>query len=605
VPKQSPIGKRAGDVDVSRLCQDMYRSRLSLKPFRETVVRMSQLVVGTHWSQLGADKPQPLPLLSMYQATMTRRLVAANPRVSVTTWSPQMRAQASALEGWMNPEIENMDLAGTLRSVTAAALYCVGVTKVGLAMPANAAKANWDVRVGEPFASDVLLDNLVFDMHASSHREFGYIGDRYRVPIDVIKDSKLYDKSRLKLEPMEDPQFNNQGDLRVGVIGRDFYSSKEEWEDFVDLWDIYIPRHRMVITIPDTSIWDGEGSGEEPLRIADWVGPDEGPYHMLRLGNEIPGNVLTAAPMQSLVDLHESANNALRKLRRQVERQKDILIVGGSATDDAQNLTNLSDGDAGAINNIQSLEQKSYGGPNPQVYAAFGEFKNLFSWAAGNLESLAGLSPQAKTLGQDQMLSQASSSMVAAMQDQVLAHAGEVVKSLAWYWWNHPRMEMRSKFEPNGNPQYAIPRSLKPASAPSGIRRTGRLSDLDFKVQPFSLQGSTPQQRAATISGLMQTIVMPILPLLQQQGASIDLSEFLRVMAKYLDLPELPTIVKTTEPVQDQKGQSDQPTMPAQTNRTYTRVSQGNQTEDNKAQTGRMMMSGQMSPGERNGTVNR
>jgi hypothetical protein len=602
--KQSPIGKRAGEVDVPRLCQDMYRSRLSLKVFRENVVGMARLVAGTHWSELGADKLQPLPLLSMYQSTIIRKLVAANPRVSVTTWDQNMRAAASALEGWMNPEIENMDLAGTLRRVTSSALYSVGVTMVGLAMPANAARANWDMRVGEPFVDDVLLDDLVFDMHARSEREFGYVGHRYRVYLDSIKDSKLYDKSRLKLEPMEDPQFNNQGDLRVGVLGRDFYSTKEEWQDFIDLWDVYIPRHRMVITIPDSSIWTGEGSAEEPLRIVDWVGPDDGPYHFLRLGNEVPGNVMTSAPMQTLVDLHEYANNALRKLARQVHRQKDNLIVGGSATDDAQNLTNSSDGDAVAINNAQALEQRSYGGPNPQVFAAFQAFKELFSWAAGNLESLAGLSPQAKTASQDKMLSEASSGMVAAMQDQVLSHAQDVVKSLAWYWWNHPRMEMKSQFEPDGMKAYAIPRSLKPASAPSGTRRTGRLSDLDFKVQPFSLQGSTPQQRAATISGLMQTIVMPILPLLQQQGSSVDLGEFLRLMAKYLDLPELPQIVKTSPPVEGPQ-EGEKPGMPAQTERTYTRRSEGNQTEQNKAQTGRMMMQGQMASGEINGTVNR
>lgn len=605
--KQSPIGKRAGEVDVSRLCQDMYRSRLSLKPYRENVVRMAQLVVGIHWSNLGAEKAQPLPLLSMYQGTMIRKLVAASPRVSVTTWSPQMRASASALEGWMNPEIENMDLAGTLRRVASSALYSVGVTKVGLAMPANAVRANWDMRVGEAFADDVLLDNLVFDMQVNSTREFGYVGDRYRVPIDVIKDSKLYDKSRLKLEPMENPQFNNQGDLRVGVMGRDFYSNKEEWEDYVDLWDVYIPRHRMVITIPDQSIWTGEGSGEEPLRIADWVGPDEGPYHFLRLGNEIPGNILTSAPMQTLVDLHEYANNALRKLSRQVQRAKDIVIVGGGATDDATTLTNLSDGEAGAINNLQSLEQKTFGGPNPQVFAAFQAFKELFSWAAGNLDSLAGLGPQAKTASQDKMLAESSSGMVAAMQDQVLSHASDVVKSLAWYWWNHPRKEMRSKFEPDGMAAYAIPRSLKPASAPSGVRRTGRLSDLDFKVQPFSLQGSTPQQRAATISGLMQTIVMPILPLLEKQGASVDLGEFVRLMAKYLDLPELPQIVKTVEPIEGPQGSggSNGVARPARTERTYTRRSEDNATEANKAQTGRMMMEGSMSSGEKNGTVNR
>lgn len=604
--KQSPISKRAADVDVSRLCQDMYRSRLSLKAYRENVVQMARLVVGTHWSELGADKPQPLPLLSMYQSTLIRKLVAANPRVSVTTWSPQMKAQASALEGWMNPEIENMDLAGTLKRVASSSLYSVGVTVVGLAMPANAARANWDIRVGEPFADDVLLDDLVFDMHARSHREFGYVGHRYRVPIDVIKDSKLYDKSRLKLEPMEDSQFNKEGDLRIGVLGRDFYSSKEEWEDSVDLWDLYIPRHRMVITLPDSSVWSGEGNSETPLRIADWVGPDEGPYHFLRLGNEVPGNALTSAPMQTVVDLHEAANNALRKLMRQVHRQKDNLIVGGGATDDATTLTNLSDGDAGAINNLQALEQKSYGGPNPQVFAAFQAFKELFSWSAGNLESLAGLSPQAKTASQDKMLSEASSGMVAAMQDQVLAHAEDVVKSLAWYWWNHPRMEMRSKFEPGGNAAYAIPRTLKPANAPSGVRRTGRLSDLDFKIQPFSLQGSTPQQKAATISGLMTNSVMPILPLLQQQGVSIDLAEFMRMMAKYLDLPELPQIVKTVQPVEPQGGQQSQGGgMPASTNRTYTRRSEGNQTEANKAQTSRMMMSGQMSQGEKNGMVNR
>ena len=44
------------------------------------------------------------------------------------------------------------------------------------------------------------------------------------------------------------------------------------------------------------------------------------------------------------------------------------------------------------------------GGPDVNLFQVFGSVQgSCSSWKAGNLESLGGLSPQAKTLGQDKI----------------------------------------------------------------------------------------------------------------------------------------------------------------------------------------------------------
>src|SRR5207253_775171 len=140
------------------------------------------------------------------------------------------------------------------------------------------------------------------------------IGHRYRAPLEVIRNSKIYSKGRKDLSPSTDTAYNLEGDERISMIGRTYLGmDSEEFEDFVDLWEVYLPRHRMVLTLIDDQLTGASktgmtnGSPADALRAQHWLGPETGPYHLLSYGM-VPGNAMPKAPIMDLIDLHIFAN---------------------------------------------------------------------------------------------------------------------------------------------------------------------------------------------------------------------------------------------------------------------------------------------------------
>ncbi len=63
-----------------------------------------------------------------------------------------------------------------------------------------------------------------------------------------------------------------------------------------------------------------------------------------------------------------------------------------------------------------------------------------------------------------------------------------------------------------------------------------------------------------------------MMPILQKQGVSFDLNAYLTKIAKYMDMPDLAEIMTVQEPPQiEGQSEPEQPGMPANTNREYTR----------------------------------
>ena len=70
------------------------------------------------------------------------------------------------------------------------------------------------------------------------------------------------------------------------------------------------------------------------------------------------------------------------------------------------------------------------------------ELEQEFKMYAGNLDLLGGLSAQSETASQDKLLAGQANKLLDAMQRRVLAFTKQVVKSLAWYLWNDPFINM-------------------------------------------------------------------------------------------------------------------------------------------------------------------
>lgn len=590
-------------IDIGRLAQAVQRARLVLRTPRQNRFDMVRQYVGRRWSDEGAPQTVPCNLISQYVGIVGRKLIAHNPRVMLSTWSHRARPVVKAMQDWANKEIERIDLVDTLSECVLDGLFSIGVCKVALATPGDAALAGWKLQAGQPFAEAIDLDDFVFDVHCRKLREAGFMGHRYRVPLATIRESKLYSRDRKTLSASYDQLYNMEGDERIGILGRTTLGGdEEEYEDFVDLWEIYLPRHKVVITLRDDNLTGASTGGDvkadphfgKALRIQKWLGPDEGPYHILGFGR-VPGNPMPKAPVQDLYDLHISINNMHRKLLRQAHDYKRWTAVQGGAASDGSRIMEVNDGDIIRVDNPDKMVTMEASVPNQQLYMLFAQMKELFSWLSGNLDVMGGLSPQGDTATQENLLNANSSAAINEMQQRTVDFSSSVIKSLCWFWHHHPQQVMKSEYQVPGQKGMSVVRRVHPfgqGRGPRGLRRLARdhsWDDMAVKVDPYSMPHLTPQQRLQMLNQIVQQTYIPMAQIAQQQGVSLDYSAYLDKVGQYMDDPDLGEILTVGEPPQ-QSGDSGggggaPPTAgppPATTTRNYVRRSLGKQGDQNQ-----------------------
>lgn len=576
---------KSGKVDLSRLTDAIQRARLVLRVPRENRREMVRQYVGQHWSGEGTSERVPLNLISLYCSISQRALIPRNPRVMLSTFLREAKPVVSAMAQWVNDEVQEINLAATLRRVVLDALFSVGIAKVALATPLDALSQGWNLAAGRPFAERVDLDDFVFDVHARDFAEATFIGHRYRAPLDAVKNlGSIFGSGRKDIEPDYDNPYNLEGDERISMLGRTYLAGNtDEFVPHATLWEIYIPHERLVLTLAGEMPGVSNDINPKPLREQTWLGPDTGPYHLLGF-QYVPGNPMPKGPIQDLWDLHEAINRLYRKLMRQAERSKDITAYQRSAEEDARRYQTASDGDMAGMDNPDKVRPVPGTGVNQSVFVFADHLKSLFGYQAENLDAAGGLAPQSGTLGQDEILKSATTSGLQTKQETVIEYIASVAKGLCWYWFHDPQRLMTTSWKVPGLPDYEVTRHVSPQD-----RQRIQWNDLGIKVDPYSLQQQTPSTRA---QGVMQVINMmaPLMPLLQQQGVSVDTNNLLDMLSKYMDLPELADIMTFHEqPQQDGEGQGEEgeaptPKMPANTTRTYKRVSQGNNSSQNQHQ---------------------
>lgn len=559
------------EPDLARLAMGIQRARYTLRYSREWRRDAVRQYTGKHLFEEGTRERVPVNLIASYVNIVGEKLVTKNPRVMLSTFKRQYKSTVSAMQSWANKQTEKMHLANTLKRVVLDALFSIGICKVALATPADAASYAWSLSAGQPFCVPIDPDDWVYDIHARDFSEVTFMGHRVRVPLDAVKDSKIYSRERKELSPQEDKIYNAEGDERIQMLGRGYYGMQyDEFEDHVDLWEIYLPRHKLVVTLSDNQVTGATLGGRQglrdALRVQRWVGPDEGPYAILSgLGGMAPGNAIGKAPIQDLYDLHMSINNIFRKLLRQSEDQKQVGLVPRSATEDGNRVIKANDGELiGVDGDPKSFQMVTFNGPSNELFQFGTQLRQLFSWLAGNLDVQGGLEPQSRTATQDTMLNANASGQTANLQDDVTNLAQTVLRRLCWYWHHDPLSVQESGL-------------TLPGSKVSTLRRVGPqdrqrvpFEDMEIKVDPYSMPHQTPQSRLKALNDVMQGVLTPLMPLLQQQGIQIDVNAYLQKYAQYVDMPDLTDLATIAEPPQQDTG-GEQPRMPAQTQRTYTR----------------------------------
>ncbi len=524
---------------LDRLSRAVDFSRWRLEPFRINRMHFLRQFVGAHYSYSGSPQRVPLNLLQLAHNIYLRQLVARAPRAMVTAKDPQLKPIAADMEAWMDKATVGMRLAESLRLCVANALHSIGIMKVGEARAGEMDFFGTSVAVGQPFAEAVDFDDWVHDITAKRYDQVQFAGNRYRVSLEEAQENPDFDKeSRQKLSAQTRFAYNERGDPRSTTLSQSTMQLYDEYQDHVELWDMWLPKEKLVLVMPYQESVEGGFGNVRPLKVIKWEGPPEGPFVVLSYC-DVPNNIMPAAPMQALMDLHDSANLAWRKVIRQIERQKKIFAFQGVATDDAERINRTSDGESVRVDMPDRTREVNLGGVDPPNLASAMQLVDRFVYMAGNLDTLGGLSPQAQTLGQDEMLNKNGSSQVAEMQDRTITFAQEVYGRLGFWWWTNPVLTYEASRNVAG---LDIPVNITPQMRQIPFNR------LNFEIDPYSMQHSTPQAKLSAVMNIVQTLILPAMPILQQQGVTLKAPELLKLLAELGDLPQLADILAVGPP---------------------------------------------------------
>lgn len=562
--------KMDGDK-VSRLARSIEYSRRKMQPFREKRLEAIKQYVGGNYGEYGPMDRVPINLMEMALSIYKRQVAARSPQVTVTSQNPEAKAVAENFQLSLNLLLKEIGFEETLQRWVIDAMFAMGIVKVGISPEASSEIMGFTHDTGQPFVDNVDLDDFVFDVGAKRWDQIQFCGNRYCLPYEAVMDLKLFGKNS-NLKPTEyTPMTNEGGDDRVQTLttqGTGY--GDESYMPMVELWDIWLPYENLLVTIPADA--DGGVKDSEETRILEWSGPDNGPYH--RLGfNDVPGNIFPTAPAMQLIDLHDLSNRVFRKLGRQAERQKTVTVVGAGAEEDGRRIGSADDGDIIRSDRPEATKEVTYGGVDQTSLAFMVQLRQMFSYMGGNLDTMGGLGKAADTVGQEQIISQSASTKIADMQAAVSSAVQGVVTSLAKYLYHDPVANPRI-FKEIPDTNITVKADFSPSM------RTIDFVDYNIDIAPYSMQSRSPAERVQTVSQIVSTFILPMAQNLQQMGMTFDMKEFIEIVSKYSNTPELQDVLRDLTPAEQEsiatamdmaKSTQAGAVKPVQTTRKYIR----------------------------------
>ena len=529
------------DKDRARLMKAIELSTRALRPFRRKREKLVRDYVGSHYGDGGPNREVIMNLMYQTAETYAQSLAANRPRTLVTAHKPELTWFAHHFQLALNSLIKEIHLEEVLRQSVLDAFFAVGIVKVYNAdagLVELEGEDEW-VDPGKPFAENISLDDFVYDVQATSGRKIKFALNKYRMSYDKMREDIAFDSKITKeLQPTSKFSDWDGEDTNTGVKNMlRPEGDPDEYEPMIDLMDVWLPKENKIVTWP-------VHNGEKPLRVMEWQGPERGPFHLLSFG-DVPDHIMGISPAMNLKPLSDLINGLLRKQRRQAQRQKDIPFYQAGHHDDAKRIEQASDGEWTRVDNPDAVNVMKMGGVDQRNQAFGMAMTDVYDRMAGNLQAMAGLGPQADTLGQDKLIHGAVSKREANMQYRVVKFTSDVCRDLGWLLWIDQIKEIPVEFEAEGG---TVRRTW------DGEMREGDFLDYNFDIEPYSMRYKSPSERLNGLTTFVTQIALPMQQQMMQAGGSLDFQELVELYSDLMDLPRLRSIIKFEEPKQDRPG---------------------------------------------------
>lgn len=548
-----------------KLRNSMRWSFKKLETFRTTRKKLIDTYTGGSYADGGESGSVPVNLLELAVSIYQRQLASHTPQVSISSKSFSLQPVARELELAVNHVIDKrLDLGSVLNEWVIDAMFAMGIIKVGEVNPGYHNPRGFRSKGLYVYADTVGLEDWCHDMTARKYEEAEYAGHMYDASVEEVMENKEFNKAARDLLWASKQKDRYTIDYSNATSERpEELSGGDSWmpDDYVDkvvLWEMWVPRDNIIMTF-------SANNDDQPLLEREWEGPDHGPYHLLGF-SPVPGNVMPVSPAMLWEDLMDLVNRMFLKIADQADRQRTILVGQNRAANDMQKMTRTADGET-LLTDVdpQLMREFSFGGVNGPLMATFMQFKDMFSYTAGNIDTLGGLSSVTDTVGQDKMIKSSASERLSDYQQRVVKATTKVVRDIAWYLWNNDDVEL-----PLTKPiTSTISRDFKWTK----FSKEGDIFDYNIDTVPHSLQYKSPQEKLQTMTMVVNQTILPMMEMMMSQGITFDLFKYLEHVAKLSNVQEINDLVRNMEGKQmNQRDVIDSAKSPV-THRSYTRQS--------------------------------
>lgn len=523
----------------NRLFNAIKQSRDNLRTFREMRLKLVKKYCGELYGGNSSDpdrnvnKRKFINFLNLTADIYTMSMAAQNPQVNVETNQRKFFGFARHYEVAINNQLKDMRFSETLRDIVLDAFFGIGVAKVFMA-PAGLQPIVDDIWLdpGKPFVEQVSLDDFFFDPEARKWSNIRFCGNYYEVPRADL-DDEMYNQDVAKYATTSRNRHETEeGEERVSAISDEFGDGEDEFEDMVQLMDVWFPRKGKVCTY----LADNDKSSLPPLKETMWEGPEGGPYHILTF-TDVPDQVMGVPPAYNVTNLDDLMNRLLRKFDRQSGRQKDVTLVAMGKEDEGKRIAHANDSETVAVSDPSAIQQVSFKGVDQPTLAFSLTAMDLLNKASGNIEAMGGLGASAGTVGQEEMIQSAVSEREAKMQIRVLRFVEEICKVIGYMLWADEFKSVPGEMKLPGT-DITIPADWEPGY------REGDFIDYNFTITPHSMSYQSPTQKLQSLNQIFQTVIIPLWEPIAQQGGVIDIQHYLKTVAELTNNPAIGEVVQ-------------------------------------------------------------
>lgn len=514
-------------------------ARKQLQPFRDELLESLKSYTGPHYGQ-NSSMDKPINMLELSVESLLQQLSSRAPQVLCTTHKAELKSAATEMELALNLALKKMEFEKEHRLWILSAIFSVGILEVGLDVVETIEVDGEDIPITDVFCEAIMFDDFVFDTSAAKWdpRQVGFWGHRFKVPLEEAKKDPSYDKeARAALKGME----RTQQESTESVSRADGNAgTADQFMEMCELWQIFVPSENELITFSCES--------DIPLKTVEWTGPKRGPYHLVGF-NPVLNNIMPLPPVANWRDLDDLENKLYSKLGRQASRQKNIGVTDLQGAKDGQTVMNADDGQVICVGNPNAFQEAHLGGIDQNTLGFALNVRSMADFVMGNLSAQMGLGSSAQTLGQEQLIRQASSVRISSMQGVILSATECVLRDIAFYLHDHPTVEFNMTRDITGT-DMQIPVKWPYRDNGYGEEedvRKGDYEEYDISIQPYSMTEVSPGERAQMLRDIWARDILPAI----QLGVQPDVYTYLSKLGKYLDLPELNEIVPMAQQSMD------------------------------------------------------